>query len=60
MNWNGQPLSFYEIVMNLIDSTTNELGLRVKYVLYKWKYELGIMVSNEDFATIKIKIEFIS
>ncbi len=55
MNWKGQLLSSYEIVVNLIGSTTNELGPRVKCVLDEWEYKPGITVSDEDFATINIK-----
>ena len=55
MNWKGQPLLSYEIVVNLIGSTTNESEPKVKYVLNEWEYKPEITVSDEDFATINIK-----
>ncbi len=53
MNRKGQSLSSYEIAVNLIGSTTNESGLRVKCVLNEWEYDSEITVNNEDFTTIK-------
>lgn len=55
MNWKGRPLESYEIIVNLIGSTTNESGLRIKCVLDEWEYESGILISDEEFATINLK-----
>jgi transposase len=54
-NWQGQPLETYEIVVNLIGSTTTETGLKVYAELDTSKYAKGRKVSNGEFATVNIK-----
>jgi transposase len=54
-NWRGQPLETFEIVVNLIGSTTTETGLKVYAELDKSKYEKGRKVSNEELAKVNIK-----
>lgn len=54
-NWRGQPLETYEIVVNLIGSTTTTSGLKVHAELDPSKYEKGRKVSNEEFATVNLK-----
>ena len=44
----------YQTVVNLIGSTTNSRGLKVKCILDEWDYERGIEVSDEDFGSIKL------
>jgi transposase len=53
-NWRGQPLETYEIVVNLIGSTTTESGLKVHAKLDANKYQKGQKVSNEDFTAINL------
>lgn len=53
-NWRGQPLETYEIVVNLIGSTTTESGLKVHATLDADTYEKGRKVSKEEFAAINI------
>ena len=54
MNWKGRPLETYEIIVNLIGSTTNESGLKVKCILDEWEYEKGIEVTDEEYNAINI------
>jgi hypothetical protein len=54
-NWRGRPLETYEIVVNLIGSTTTESGLTVHAELDAGTYEKGRKVSDEEFAAIDLK-----
>jgi transposase len=54
-NWRGEPLETYEIIVNLIGSTTTETGLKVYAELDTSKYEKGRKVSNEELAKVNIK-----
>jgi transposase len=59
LNWRGKPLTSYEVVVNLIGSTTTAKGLKVKSELDENIYEKGIKVPDEDFKKINIiKDEF--
>ncbi len=54
MNWRGRPLTSYEVVVQLIASTTTAKGLTVQADLDRREYDLGIKVSDEELATLKI------
>ena len=54
-HWKGQPLISVETVIQLIGSTTTKTGLKIICVKDDTVYKIGIKVSDEDFATIKIK-----
>jgi hypothetical protein len=54
-NWRGRPLESYEIVVNLIGSTTTESGLMVHADLDAATYAKGRKVSDEEFAAINLK-----
>jgi len=54
-NWQGQPLESFEIVVNLIGSTTTETGLKVYAELDPSTYEKGRKISDEEFATVNLK-----
>lgn len=54
MNWKAKPLYDYATIINLISATTTQSGLKVYARLDRRKYEKGIKVSDEEFATIKI------
>lgn len=54
-NWQGQPLETYEVVVQLIGSTTTQAGLVVHAELDGNSYEKGREVSDEEFATINIR-----
>jgi transposase len=53
-NWRGQPLESYELVVNLIGSTTTESGLKVHARLDGNKYAKGRKVTAQEFATINL------
>ena len=54
LNWRGKPLTSYEVVVNLIGSTTTANGLEVKSELDRNIYEKGIKVIDKDFKKINI------
>jgi hypothetical protein len=54
-NWRGQPLETYEVVVNLIGSTTTETGLKVYAELDATTYEKGRKVTDEEFIKLNIK-----
>ena len=54
MYWKGQPLESYQTVVNLIGSTTNNNGLKVKCILDEWNYERGVDISDEDYSNINL------
>lgn len=54
-NWQGVPLETYEVVVNLIGSTTTREGLEVHAWLDGKSYEKGRKVSAEEFDEISIK-----
>lgn len=54
-NWRGKPLLSYEIIVNLIGSTTTTKGLKVSCELNKNKYEIGIKVTDKEMKSINIK-----
>jgi transposase len=54
-NWQGQPLETYEVVVNLIGSTTTEAGLKVYAELDATTYEKGRKVPDDEFAKLNIR-----
>jgi hypothetical protein len=54
-NWRGRPLETYQVVVNLIGSTTTESGLKVHATLDASTYEKGRKVTNEEFAAVNIE-----
>lgn len=55
LNWKGQPLTSYEVVLKLIGSTTTKTGLKIKAVLDKKSYEKGIKISDDQMDELDIK-----
>jgi Rhodopirellula transposase DDE domain len=53
-NWRGRPLTTYEVIVNLIASTTTKTGLTVRAALDPHRYETGIAVSDEELARLRI------
>jgi hypothetical protein len=53
-NWQGQPLETYEIVVNLIGSTTTTTGRKVYTDLDPNTYEKGREVTDDEFAEVNI------
>jgi len=54
LNWRRKPLTSYEVVVNLIGSTTTTNWLKVKSELYTNTYKKGIKVLDKDFKKINI------
>jgi len=54
MNWRGRPLVSHEVIVNLIAGTRTRSGLKVRAELDNANYPKGLVVSDEDFAAIKI------
>ena len=53
-NWRGRPLTSYEVIVNLIASTTTKTGLTVRAALDPRQYETGIKVSDEELEHLSI------
>lgn len=53
-NWRGRPLTTYEVIVNLIASTTTTAGLTVRAALDPRCYETGVEVSAEELARLQI------
>jgi transposase len=53
-NWRGKPLISVEAVIQLIASTTTAKGLRIVCVKDDRHYDLGTVVTDEEFAEINI------
>jgi hypothetical protein len=54
-NWRGQPLETFEIVVNLIGSTTTNTGLTVYAALDPSKYDKGRKATDAEFTAVNIK-----
>jgi hypothetical protein len=54
MNWRGRPLISHEVIVNLIASTKTRSGLKIRAELDNATYPKGLIVSDEDFAAIRI------
>jgi hypothetical protein len=55
LNWRGRPLTSYQVVINLIGSTTTRTGLHVQAALDRREYPLGVRVSDADFKQLNIR-----
>jgi Rhodopirellula transposase DDE domain len=53
-NWRGRPLTTYEVIVNLIASTTTKTGLTVRAALDPRRYETGIAISAAEIAHLRI------
>lgn len=53
-NWRGRPLTTYEVIVNLIASTTTKTGLTVHAALDPRRYEIGIDVSDQELEQLNI------
>jgi len=51
------PLVSYQVIVDLIGSTTTETGLTVRCELDTKAYPKGIAVSDRDIATINIRCD---
>ena len=55
INWQGQPLSTYETVVNLISRTTSRAGLWVHADLDYETYDTGIKVANSTMKNLLLE-----
>jgi Rhodopirellula transposase DDE domain len=53
-NWRGHPLTTYQAIVNLIANTTTKTGLLVRAALDTNQYEIGIKVSDEELARVRL------
>lgn len=53
-NWRGRPLTTYEVIVNLIASTTTKMGLVVRAALDARQYETGIKVTDEELQHLRL------
>ena len=53
-NWRGRPLTTYEVIVNLIASTTTNTGLIVRAALDPREYETGIKVSDDELKHLRL------
>jgi hypothetical protein len=54
MNWKGEPLISYGVVVNLIGATKTRKGLKVKAVLDENLYEKGSKITEEQIENVNI------
>jgi len=54
MNWRGRPLTSYEVIVNLIGSTTTKKGLKVKAKLDETYYPPKLKVDKEEFDSLNL------
>src|SRR5271154_2918254 len=54
MNWRAKPLVSYQVIIDLIGATTTATGLKVVCKLDNNVYPKGVVVSDEELATINI------
>lgn len=58
-NWRGKPLISYEIIVNLIASTTTTKGLKVQCEIDKNEYKTGIKITDSEMENRRLsKDEF--
>ena len=53
-NWRGRPLLSHQAVVNLIAATTTKTGLVVKAALDTRRYHIGVKVTDEEVARLKL------
>jgi hypothetical protein len=54
-NWRARPLISYQVIIDLISSTTTKTGLTVHCELDADKYPKGIVVSDDEMENINIR-----
>jgi len=57
MNWRGRPLVSHEVIVQLIASTKTRSGLKVRSEIDTKPYPKGVVVSDADFASIKLDLD---
>ncbi len=54
-NWRGRPLRSLGVIVNLIGNTRTEAGLKIQAEFDRSPYGIGIKVSDEQLAALKMK-----
>jgi len=54
MNWRGKPLQSYELIINLIEGTTTNKGLKIKAKIDRNIYELKKKIPENEISKINI------
>lgn len=54
-NWRGRPLISHQVMVNLIANTTTSQGLQIRAALDTGKYPIGVKVTNEELADVRLK-----
>ena len=54
MNWRGTPLGSLVAIVSLIGSTKTDSGLRVRSEIDRGTYPMGVMVTDQQMARIKL------
>jgi hypothetical protein len=55
-NWRGWPLMTYEVIVNLIASTTTESDLIVRAALDPNAYETSVEVSDQELSSLRVTL----
>ena len=55
-NWRGRPLVSHEVIVNLIANTMTSQGLRIRAALDTGAYPVGVKVTNEELADVRLKL----
>ena len=56
MNWRGKVLKTFEVIVNLIENTTNRSGLKMKCKLDSKNYEAGKKIRDSQMQKLKMII----
>lgn len=56
-NWRGKPLLDRATIVNLIAGTTTKTGLKIRAEIDENTYEKGIVVSDEELASISLNLD---
>lgn len=54
INWRGKPLASYEIILDLIASTTTSTGLTIASKLDQTHYEKGIKITDKQMRLLNL------
>jgi hypothetical protein len=57
--WRGESLVSYEIIVNLIGSTTTKTGLTIRAELDTGLYTAGRKIPDAEFADLQVKREVV-
>ena len=58
-NWRGQPLTSYQVIVNLIANTQTETGLQIQAELDTAPYPTGIKITHAELEALQLeKAEF--